>query len=126
MDPSAPARVRLEATIASTGTLVMPGPKETVYDDEIAPLMTRIIEIANREKIGMHATFFLDRLDDVDGKPDQTMCTTHQEPDGNDDIERLRHLLLVARHGCRPMSMIDEEKIRLFDDALAGKIRQPN
>lgn len=50
----------------------MSGPKETVYDDQIFPLMERIIDICKAHKIAMLADFCLD--DDEDGKP--LKCTT--------------------------------------------------
>jgi hypothetical protein len=101
----------------------MPGPKETVYDNEIAPLMTKIIEISKRENIGMHATFFLDRFEGEDGEPDQHMCSTHIEHEDNDDIGRLRNLLLVAKHGQRPIGMIDETKIHMFDKSAERMLK---
>lgn len=48
--------------------------KEQVYDEQIAPLMTQIIEICRAHKIKMHASFELDG---------DMMCTTnlnHGEP----------------------------------------------
>lgn len=38
----------------------MSGPKETAYDQRIAPLMTQIIALCHEHKINMAATFALD------------------------------------------------------------------
>lgn len=50
----------------------MSGPKETVHDAEIVPLMAQIIDICNRHKIAMVADFALD--EDDDGQ--SLSCTT--------------------------------------------------
>lgn len=39
------------------------GPKEKIYDEQIAPLMTQIIAICKEHGLGMHATFVLDGED---------------------------------------------------------------
>ncbi len=50
------------------------GPKEAVYDAEIAPLMAKIIEACKRANIAMIADF---ELDPQDGDPDDPLlCTT--------------------------------------------------
>lgn len=46
----------------------MSGPLETVYDAEIAPLMSQIIDICKRAGIAVHVAFALD---------DDLGCTTH-------------------------------------------------
>jgi hypothetical protein len=46
---------------------------ESVYDSEIAPLMTKIIEICNAHKLPMFATFLF--ANDPDG--DDGLCTTN-------------------------------------------------
>lgn len=48
------------------------GNKETVYDEQIAPLMAAIITIAKEHGIGMAATF---QLDDVE-EGDPLYCST--------------------------------------------------
>lgn len=50
--------------------------KESVYDDEISPLMAQIITICKREHIPIHASFALDG---------DLLCTTHVHP------ENVRH-----------------------------------
>lgn len=47
--------------------------KESVYDNEIAPLMSQIIEICKREEIPMVASFLLRSLDE---NGDELRCTT--------------------------------------------------
>lgn len=51
----------------------MSGPKETVYDEQIAPLMAQIIEIAQAHGIAALTTFQLDPDDDGS----TMLCTTH-------------------------------------------------
>lgn len=51
--------------------------KEQIYDDEISPLMAKIIEISKRSGIAMFATFHVPNDDD-----ETLMATTHQ-PDEN-------------------------------------------
>lgn len=68
----------------------MSDPKETAYDSEIAPLMTRIIDLCKEHKINMAAQFSLDVNDE--GEP--LLCTTCLTPDADDTegIERMRQL----------------------------------
>jgi hypothetical protein len=42
----------------------MPGPKETAYDEKIAPLISQICDLCKQHKINMAAQF---ALDDIDG-----------------------------------------------------------
>lgn len=46
--------------------------KEQIYDEQIAPLMTQIIEVCRAHKIKAHASFELDG---------NMMCTTHLHHD---------------------------------------------
>lgn len=48
---------------------------EDVYDEEIAPLMSRIIEICKEHKLPMFATFLY--LNDPDESGDDALCTTN-------------------------------------------------
>jgi len=57
------------------------GPRERAYDEHIAPLMTRIIEIANAHKIPFVASFELD-LQEGDAADDPMLCTSIQSGDG--------------------------------------------
>jgi hypothetical protein len=58
------------------------GPRETVYDAEIFPLMARVIEIAKRAGIPMVAQFQLD-----DHKPgDPIYCTTALTDEASDHL----------------------------------------
>lgn len=45
--------------------------KEQVYDEQISPLMDKIISICEENKIDMVATFCLEKIDD-----DELLCTT--------------------------------------------------
>lgn len=47
---------------------------ESVYDAEIAPLMTQIIEICHKHKLPMFATFLC--MNDPDESGDDLVCTT--------------------------------------------------
>ena len=48
---------------------------EAVYDAEIAPLMTQIIEICHKHKLPMFATFLC--MNDPDDSGDDLACTTN-------------------------------------------------
>lgn len=54
------------------------GPKETVYDAEIAPLMKRIIATCKDAGISIHASFHLDG---------DLCCTTHIAAPDNEDTD---------------------------------------
>jgi hypothetical protein len=61
---------------------------EKVYDEEISPLMTKIIEVCNREKIPMFAEFQY---------ADDGMCKTHLNHDGH---PLFHHLEVLTRCRC--------------------------
>ena len=63
--------------------------KEEVYDKQIAPLMTRIIEICQAHKIKMHASFELD---------EGLMCTTNLNH-GETSPVALRLMLYASKAG---------------------------
>jgi len=52
---------------------------ENIYDEDVAPLMTRIIEICQKHKIPMFASFLLEPETDM-------YCTTHLP--GDDRLAR--------------------------------------
>ena len=54
----------------------MSGPKETVYDEQIDPLMKRIIALCKEHQIQMVASFALDQSQEDDS---QVMCSTFIE-----------------------------------------------
>ena len=60
--------------------------KEQVYDEQIAPLMTQIIEICEKNNIGMLADFEIPNDEDPD------LCCTTGLPGENDEVSR-RHSL---------------------------------
>jgi hypothetical protein len=64
--------------------------KEHIYDEEIAPLMTKIIEICKREQIPMFADF---QYSDVD------FCTTliYPDVDGRNVVMNLYNVLSRCR-----------------------------
>ena len=65
----------------------MSGPKETAYDAEIRPLMSRIIAVCKEHKINMAATFALDMADEEareQGHEGPMMCTTVLPVDESD------------------------------------------
>lgn len=59
----------------------MAGPKETVYDERIAPLMTQIIVLCHEHKINMLATYALDPTEDGS----VLRCTTSLPIDKDDE-----------------------------------------
>jgi hypothetical protein len=62
------------------------GPRERVYDEEVSPLMAKVIAISKRAGIPMVAQFELD--DDEDGTP--LLCTTSLvEANAGDHIKRV-------------------------------------
>lgn len=66
-------------------------PKEAVYDEQIAPLMKRVIEICKEHGINMAAQFSLG----FDPEAEETLfCTTALQPDPKDEVgyERIRDL----------------------------------
>jgi hypothetical protein len=70
----------------------MSGPKETVYDESISPLMTEIVGLCQKHGINMAATFVLDYCEDTEAP---LLCTTVLEPDdgkdaGLDHIRKVR------------------------------------
>lgn len=74
--------------------------KEKIYDDEISPLMAKIIEICKRENIPMAAQFYLKEQDD-EGLP--MYCTTFMVP-SKDEIksevhEHLRGITDLMKYG---------------------------
>jgi hypothetical protein len=79
----------------------MTGPKEAAYDNEIAPLMTRIIEVCKLHKINMAATFSLDEADEErqeEGHVGPMMCTTvlgvdESDVDGHKRIMECRRVM---------------------------------
>ena len=60
--------------------------KEQVYDEQIAPLMTQIIEICEKNNIGMLADFEIPNDEDPD------LCCTSWLPGENDQVSH-RHSL---------------------------------
>lgn len=65
------------------------GPKEAAYDEHIAPLMTRIIEVCHAHKINAVAHFILDADEE-----DAVACTTYLPVDKDDELgmERLKRV----------------------------------
>ncbi|ANY67293.1 hypothetical protein BBD42_13025 [Paenibacillus sp. BIHB 4019] len=75
--------------------------KESIYDNEIEPLMKQIIEICKREQLPMAATFYLQehRNDgDHDGEP--MYCTT-ELPFPGDTVghEHIKYVSEAMRYG---------------------------
>ena len=70
------------------------GPKEVVYDEQISPLMTKIIALCNEHKISMVADFALDA--DEDGEP--LYCSTmifdaKVDPEAAKKFAKIKHLM---------------------------------
>ena len=68
--------------------------KEQVYDEEISPLMTRIIAICQNEGIAMLASYHIPNEED-----DQLMCSTHLENGDGDFHPKLSRACAVIRSG---------------------------
>lgn len=71
------------------------GKRETVYDEEMAPLVSQLIEIAKRHDMSMH---FDARLDDT------LRCTTHVEEKLPEPGDPEREHVEEWRRGYRPMA----------------------
>jgi hypothetical protein len=75
---------------------------EAVYDAEIAPLMTQIIEICHKHKLPMFATFLC--MNDPDESGDDLVCTTSllfKERPIPDKLMSLPGVLLAKRSPLR-------------------------
>jgi len=59
-----------------TQATVAPFDLESVYDSEIAPLMTQIIEICKRVEMPMLATFCYNKGQNTDDPEGVSLCTT--------------------------------------------------
>lgn len=94
-----------------------PGPRERAFDQHVAPLVDQLIAVAREHGIPLFATFALD-----DGRT----CTTSAPIDGDAVGEQLlRRLVLVARHGWRPIGPWQEtaiEEALEIGDSLADAI----
>lgn len=72
----------------------MTGPKETVYDEKIAPLMKQVIALCRAGRIPAIFNFELD--DETEGVP--LFCTTYLNGDGFDSsCDKLQRMMDVAR-----------------------------
>lgn len=73
----------------------MTGPKETAYDERIAPLMTQIIALCQEHKINMYASYMLDPREDGEAI---IRCTTALPIDEADEegIAAVRRLTDVS------------------------------
>jgi hypothetical protein len=68
--------------------------KEQVYDDEINPLMAKIIEICKREKIAMVASFRTPNAEDPD-----LMCTSALLADDFEPTQDMHAAFQIIREG---------------------------
>lgn len=70
--------------------------KESVYDEQIAPLMSKIISICKEHEIATFAHF---RLDDVE-PDDKILCSTALPVSKNNkDNKVIQDLINVTKHG---------------------------
>ncbi len=78
-----------------------PGPKEAVYDNQIAPLMAQIIALCKEHKINMIADFCLgpEADADADGFGQDVFCTTSLPVDASDEagVKRVNDVYRVLR-----------------------------
>jgi len=68
--------------------------KEQIYDSEINPLMSKVIEICKANKIAMMATFDVPSDEDVD-----LACTTALPDETGNWPDRIRECVNAARAG---------------------------
>jgi hypothetical protein len=89
------------------------GPKERVYDAEIAPLMARIIAVAREHGINMSAYFSLDPVpgSDVLPAPRRVTCRTNLTLDPQ-DVGGWARVLHLADEQSRPLA--ERELVRLL------------
>jgi len=75
--------------------------KESIYDEQISPLMTQIIEICKKEDIPMAFQFYLKEADGENKEP--LYCTTFLVPakaEMNPDVyDHLKKVCEVMKHG---------------------------
>jgi len=57
--------------------------KESVYDDEIAPLVKQILQICKREEIPLVMDFYLKSSDMTPEGHDDLQCISYIQPKGN-------------------------------------------
>jgi hypothetical protein len=68
--------------------------KEKIYDEEIAPLLKKILEICKRENLGMAAQFYLKQeREDAEYENHSMFCTSFVIPGKNDILEEHREQL---------------------------------
>jgi hypothetical protein len=67
--------------------------KEAIYDAEIAPLMTQILEVCKREQIAMIASF------DIPNDDDPELACTSMVPDEDGNPERHQHAHRIINGG---------------------------
>jgi len=81
----------------------MAGPKETAYDERIAPLVTQIIALCREHKINAFATFALDKTEE-DGCV--LWCTTSLPRLDPDDVEGSEKVAAHVRTACPRTSIM--------------------
>jgi hypothetical protein len=87
----------------------MSGPRETIYDEQISPLMTQIIAICKENKIPVVASF---ELDIEEGHPpnDPLMCTTSLLFEGEVHSKSLPKMHAAAYPPHPPVLMVTTTK----------------
>lgn len=72
--------------------------KESVYDEQIAPLMKQIIEICKREQLPMATQFYLKEEREDDGQP--MYCSTVIRPGGEGEgLEQISFVAKAMKYG---------------------------
>jgi len=80
------------------------GPIEKIYDDQINPLMIKVIKICKDNNIPLVSSFQLDYLEESDN---HLKCTTALLPNGSEDnMIKARQVLLGEDKGTILTSMI--------------------
>lgn len=70
---------------------------ECVYDEKIAPLMTKIIEICKEYHMPMFATFLYQSDPEAIGDGEDGYCTTNLDFEDNVQSEEMKNLYMAVR-----------------------------
>lgn len=91
--------------------------KEKIYDEEIAPLLKKIMEICKREELGMVAQFYLKQeREDAEYENKPMFCTSFlvpaEEKIFSEHREHLKYVMESMKYGSSGKPYIMTTKIR--------------
>lgn len=77
------------------------GPKEDAYDEEMAPLVAKLIALCKQNSVSVFMHFELDAYEDDDGEEHSCMCTSSIPIGSRDDPGNIRigEMMAVSRTG---------------------------